>query len=249
LVIFTILTVFLTRRAPGLPLTPTSKPSLRPKLALGFLICLIGLVFIGSLALQGHCIISWPAYCHFYTHTLSNRFPVGDWIFFPTEIFNPIVYLVIPMAVLLLLGSRLRELGFAQGWKSWRITTLWAILPFGLLAWRWYSDSTTGLIIAQSAVSNGLQNGLFEEFLFRGALMTRLMIFFDATWSVVLAALAFGFWHVGANLSQTHGAVLPALSLCVLQQGVFGIAMGIVFIRTRNLLASSVFHVVGNMLG
>jgi len=98
-------------------------------------------------------------------------------------------------------------------------------------------------------VGNALQNGFFEEFLFRGALQTRLNKFVQPGWALAIQALAFGVWHFNANAGIAPGDPFAALAVCIVSQAVSGLAYGIVFLRTRNLVAPSVAHVVMNAVG
>jgi membrane protease YdiL (CAAX protease family) len=95
-----------------------------------------------------------------------------------------------------------------------------------------------------------MQNGLWEEFLLRGALQTRLRALLSPEWAIVIQALVFGAWHLGLGYTTTDGAgLLSALAVGIVHQATIGLAFGIVFERTRNLLAPSVAHVLANTMG
>jgi membrane protease YdiL (CAAX protease family) len=101
--------------------------------------------------------------------------------------------------------------------------------------------------VAMSLVGNSLRNGLFEEFLFRGALLTRLSRLYGIPWGIDLSSLLFGFWHLGAALGSAQGNVLVALAMTTVAQGMVGLGWAVAFVRTRNLLAPSVIHVLFNV--
>jgi membrane protease YdiL (CAAX protease family) len=104
--------------------------------------------------------------------------------------------------------------------------------------------------IANRLLSNFMQNGLWEEILLRGALQTRLRALLSPEWAIVLQALVFGAWHLGLGYTNTGGAgLLPALASVLVHQATIGLAFGIVFERTRNLLAPTVAHVLANSVG
>jgi membrane protease YdiL (CAAX protease family) len=87
------------------------------------------------------------------------------------------------------------------------------------------------------------------KFLIRGALQTRLRALLGTSWAIVIQALTFGIWHFAAysgSLGITGVAAVTAF--CVVRSATFGLAYGIVFQRTRNLLACSAIHVVTNSL-
>lgn len=94
-------------------------------------------------------------------------------------------------------------------------------------------------------IRNAFQNGPVEEFLFRGALQSRLSLLFGSGWGLVLSSLAFGVWHIGANARlETGGDLLNAACAGVASQAPFGLAFGLIFQRTQNLLAGSVLHML-----
>jgi len=95
-----------------------------------------------------------------------------------------------------------------------------------------------------------MNNGFFEEFLFRGALQTRLRALRGPGWALVIQALVFGAWHLGLGYTNTdHAGLLPALASTIVYQATLGLAFGVIFERTRNLLAPSVAHILVNSLG
>jgi membrane protease YdiL (CAAX protease family) len=99
-------------------------------------------------------------------------------------------------------------------------------------------------------LSHLLINGFGEEFLMRGALQTRLRILLNPSWAIVIQALTFGMWHFAVHYkSMSINGITAVIMFSFVRTATFGIAYGIIFQRTRNLLASSVFHVVFNSLG
>ena len=74
--------------------------------------------------------------------------------------------------------------------------------------------------------------------------MTRLALLWGGGWGVALSALAFGLWHLGADAHETGGDLLNAACAGVTGQAPFGIAFGVIFQRTRSLVAGSVVHMV-----
>ncbi len=163
---------------------------------------------------------------------------------------NPVAYVVLPLIVLLLLGARPRELGFGKGHRVGRVILLWAAIPVGTLAVAIATGQLSVERVANRLVSNGMQNGFWEEFLFRGALQTRLRLLLTPEWAIVIQALVFGAWHLGLGYANTgHSGFLPALASTIVHQAAIGLAFGIVFERTRNLLAPTVAHILANSMG
>jgi len=163
---------------------------------------------------------------------------------------NPVTYAVLPLLLLVLLGARPRDLGLVRGHRTGRVILLWAAIPVGFLAIAVATGQLTLSRVLNRLVSNAMQNGPWEEFLLRGALQTRLRALLSPAWAVVIQALVFGAWHVGLGYTTTNGAgLLPALAISIVHQGVIGLAFGIVFERTRSLIAPSVIHILANTMG
>jgi membrane protease YdiL (CAAX protease family) len=174
----------------------------------------------------------------------------AEWTGNANFIANPVLYFVLPFFALLLLGARPLELGFGPGHKVWQVTLLWSLLPLGVIAYTLVIGQVRVEVVLLRLLSNSLQNGFFEEFLFRGALQTRLRRFFTPGWAMVLQALVFGAWHLGLGYSATgSGALLPALLSTIVIQSVLGLGFGLIFERTRNLVAPSIVHVLLNSMG
>jgi membrane protease YdiL (CAAX protease family) len=185
-----------------------------------------------------------------WVYTLGERLLPVEWVGGPgNALANPLQYFIIPLALLLILGARPSELGFKRGHRSWVIAAVWSALP----VLTWLVVVPMGLLplplLLRWLIGNTLQNGFFEEFLFRGALFTRLKLVLRVEAALVLQAFIFGLWHLGANIQLMNGDVVAGLAFCIVNQSVTGLVYGIVFIRTRNLLAPSVAHVMTNVFG
>ncbi|MBL8153816.1 MAG: CPBP family intramembrane metalloprotease [Anaerolineae bacterium] len=164
-------------------------------------------------------------------------------------ILNPVAYFVVPLLILLALKARPRELGLRLGHYSRRVTLLWCVIPVAILAALVASGQMTLTRLVNRLISNALQNGFFEEFLFRGALQSRLRGWFSPAWALVIQALVFGLWHFGLGMSSTGGDPLAAAASTILYQGTMGLAFGVMFARTGSLIAGSISHVVLNSIG
>jgi hypothetical protein len=156
---------------------------------------------------------------------------------------NPTLYVIVPGLCLLALGARWRSLGFARGYRSWLIALLWGSIQIIGIIVALAMGRYGVLTLLRYFVSNLLQNGFSEEFLFRGALLTRLKPLLGTSWAVVLSSLVFGLWHLGVDTAG-GGNYLAGAAVGILSQGTFGLAMAIVFLRTRNLLAPTILHIL-----
>ncbi|MEZ4733483.1 MAG: CPBP family intramembrane glutamic endopeptidase [Caldilineaceae bacterium] len=162
---------------------------------------------------------------------------------------NPVQYFVLPLLVLLVLGAKPDELGLQWGQGTGRVCAVWLLLPvvtFGILVGMGQIPAQT---LARRLLGNALQNGFFEEFLFRGALQSRLVKVLSPAWALVTQALVFGIWHLNANLAMFGGDWPSALAWCIVSQAMIGLLFGLLFQRTRSLIAPSVAHVITNTVG
>ena len=68
------------------------------------------------------------------------------------------------------------------------------------------------------------------------------------SWAIVLQALAFGgLWHIGIGFRETGSQdIIAGVASAIIIRATAGLAFGIVFQRTRNLLACSAIHVMTN---
>lgn len=183
-------------------------------------------------------------------HSIGESFLPVEWFGGPgNAVANPVQYFLIPLILLITLGAKPAELGFGKGNKVWKACLVWLALPVVI----WIGLLVTGFIPLQTLIrriiANTFQNGFFEEFLFRGALQTRLRRVMSSSFALTLQAFIFGLWHLRGNTQSMDGNILAGLALCVVSQTVSGFVYGYVFQRTRNLTASSVAHVAMNVLG
>lgn len=185
-----------------------------------------------------------------WLRTLGEQTLPAIWVGGPgNAVANPVQYFVLPLLALWLLGARPRELGLQWGQGAWRVCAVWLLLPvvaFGVLL---ALGQLTAQTLARRLIGNALQNGFFEEFLFRGALQSRLAKVLSPAWTLVTQALFFGLWHLDANLGMFGGDWLGAVAWCIVSQAMIGLLFGLLFQRTRSLIAPSVAHVITNTVG
>lgn len=253
LLLFVGLTVFITAPIPPEPSAPRDAPT---RLWMQVAVILVFILLTGYTALGFHNLISpQAAHIPLWTPLLDFVADLGE-RFLPSQLFhspgnslvNPVAYFVIPLAALLLLGARLPELGFTRGHRSWWVILLWCGIPALMWSVQILFGALNPLRLLTLFIGNFFQNGFFEEFLFRGALQTRLTRLFHPSWGLVLASLVFGLWHLGADVRQLNGDWLGGIALTIHSQALLGIVFGAIFIRTRNLFACSIVHVTLNTL-
>lgn len=247
--IFCLLTARITEPNPAAQPPRDRGERLRLAAQLVFILALVGLTGYRGLVFH-EVLASEPGLPGWSGWVAELERLSGAWFGNDNYLTNPVLYFVVLLVGLLLLGARPSGLGLGRGHRVWVVTLLWSIIPmlvivYGLVA-GW---STLGLVLLR-LLSNALNNGFFEEFLFRGALQTRLRRFLAPSTALVAQALIFGAWHLGLGYSNTGGTgLLPALASTLVSQAVLGLAFGMIFERTRNLVAPSIVHVLLNSMG
>lgn len=159
-------------------------------------------------------------------------------------------YVMLPLAVLLLLGARPRGLGFRAGHRTVRVALLWCAIPLAVIGVRLATGGLATDALLRQMGSHFFQNSFSEEFLFRGAIQTRLEPLFGRGWALLAQALLFGVWHLGAMTPEaTAGGIVAGLAGAVVVQATMGLAFGVIFLRTRSVVAPTAVHVLSNMIG
>lgn len=249
------ITVFMTKSESDEELTDEPPEIfLHPMLQLVAVLAFI--VITGYTALMVHEVIATKPISNW--STFVNAFGrLGDKVFHPAIVENPSAsmvniaqYMILPLLLLIVFGVHLKELGFCKGNHSKYVILLWCFLPIVYFAGCILRRQMLLYTLGKRLVSNFLQKGIGQEFLFRGALQTRLGLQFSVSWSIVIQGIIFGLWHFGANYqSFGYNGVLSVLALSIISQGTLGLAYGIIFHRTKNLLAGTVIHTVVNSTG
>ncbi len=86
--------------------------------------------------------------------------------------------------------------------------------------------------------SIGIFTGIIEEIYFRGYLLNQFLHFKHKNYGLFFTSLIFGFMHHSPNSSP-----LIAISLCFV-----GLVFGFVYIKTKNIWATSLCHIIYNSL-
>jgi membrane protease YdiL (CAAX protease family) len=157
---------------------------------------------------------------------------------------NTVRYVMLPGAVLLVLGWRARHLGLGRSrrgtFKALALQSALPLLLFGVAALAIGHGKPAAL--AHRFFIDVFRNGYAEEIFFRGMLMTLAVGAFGVSAGNVAQALVFGGWHVGADMRDVHGVVWLALADGVATQAVAGYFFGLVTLRTGNVLAAGAAH-------
>jgi membrane protease YdiL (CAAX protease family) len=245
LLLFCGLTIYITEDDPQM-LTPSTQNQGRIVAQLLIIVAVIG--FTAFESIRWHGLVNNAA--------IPLWTPLVTWIgqwgarFLTVEIVgdpylalvNPFRYVVVPLLALLLLGANRRELGFRRGHRSWRVILLWCAVGLAVWTIQLFSGQIGFDYLRRVLIANLLQNGFAEEFLFRGALQTRLARLMPLPWALTAQAVIFAIWHVGAGARLMDGDILAGMAVNIILLTGYGLAYGIIFWRTRSLIACSVVH-------
>jgi uncharacterized protein len=97
-------------------------------------------------------------------------------------------------------------------------------------------DLPLGVLIV-GAIAFALVNALLEELIWRGVLQDRLTVLFGAPLAIVLQAISFGLQHA-------HG--FPRGVIGVVLAGSWALMLGVLWHRSRGLLAPTLAHVAAD---
>lgn len=133
------------------------------------------------------------------------------------------------------------------GWRWWApaiVLVAWVLLA-QVAPWNPGHDLTgvdpATLVI--SGIATAITAGLGEELFYRRWLQTRLEAWLGAAPGIALTALLFALMHLGS-----HGTGAPLLDVArvVVAQGSFGLFVGVLWWRYRNLAAIVAAHLIMN---
>jgi membrane protease YdiL (CAAX protease family) len=104
-----------------------------------------------------------------------------------------------------------------------------------------------GVSFLTSFVLALLTAGFVEEFFFRGVLQSRLAARLGSEWrGLLVASFLFGLLHLPmyyfSPFEPTHGNLVWTIANVIAEQTVAGLLLGVVWVRTRNLIAPVLLH-------
>lgn len=246
------ITIAVTVHAPPPAWMPEPMRTGRVRLILqAVLLSLLSLLIVEWLLdwkrLLPHTLTTVPAWTWFY-----NRLGLAEHQLAipPGFLTTPVIFGLLPLALVLVLGARPREVGLGRGYRAWRVTAVWCGLPVVVILVELATGRPLLALIRRLAIVT-MTSGPWEEFLFRGALLTRLASLLGAGWGITLSSLAFGLLHVATNvhdLGLGHD-LLAGAAAGIVMQGTGALGFAVATQRTGNLLVTSVTHVVFNSIG
>ena len=195
--------------------------------------------------------------------------------FFVTLAKKLMVFVLVPFGIFrFAFGYRLHDFGIQrEGLRALRGNHLPMILVVGgaLLAFQFFVGNAAAPIrqgkFAACQLLVGLplcfawliiEVGLVEEFFFRALVQSRLAAWFKSEASgVVLMSLAFGVAHAPGFIFRhagtleglgAHPSALDAISYSIVVLAVGGILFGVMWARTKNLIALMLLHAASDLL-
>lgn len=239
-----------TSADPGAPVVPHWASLLPP--AVGILVALLlPLRPVAQPALPGHrgrLVASTVGLL-----ALAAAFPIvasQPWVGGEEYVLAKAVLLVaVPAVLVLALRGAVRIERMRGAWRWWApalAVAAWALLQLG--PWMPHVDLSgydrETIIVA--ALATALTAGVGEELFYRRWLQTRLEALLGSWSGIALQAIAFGLMHLG---SHTSGEPVVDVARVLVAQGSFGLLMGILWWRFRNLAAIIVAHLLINGWG
>jgi membrane protease YdiL (CAAX protease family) len=205
-------------------------------------------VLLGIIALTS---LSLSSYVPLWTEALNIFRGIGKAYLSPHLIRAPEktlgdlgAHFFIPLSLLLMLGVRWREFGIDRlGHRTGQIALIWCALPSAFILLALWARATTLPIVLRSLLTSALY-AFGTEFLFRGALQTRLLRLFSLRWTLLIQALLFALWHAPNLIAQLNSQALIGIAYAVALHGALGVALGVIALRTRSLWAGAAFSAV-----
>jgi len=205
-------------------------------------------VLLGIIALTS---LSLSSYVPLWTEALNIFRGIGKAYLSPLLIIEPEktlgdlgAYFFIPLSLLLMLGARWREFGIDRlGHRTGQIALIWCVLPSAFILLALWARATAPSVVLRSLLTSALY-AFGTEFLFRGALQTRLLRLFSLRWTLLIQALLFALWHAPNLIAQLNGQALAGIAYAVALYGALGMALGVIALRTRSLWAGIAFSAV-----
>lgn len=153
---------------------------------------------------------------------------------------------ILPIGLMRLLGARWQELGFCKGYHTWRVTLVLSSLYLVALAIAVVSGKASIFTILGSIVVNFFLDGLVEETLFRGVVLTRLTQLFGVAWGIGISGLLFGLGHFSITMHMLHNDFALSLAYILVHYGMNGVFAGFFLLRPRNLVPQVISHTLGD---
>lgn len=155
--------------------------------------------------------------------------------------------ILIPAVVVAVLRPAVRIQVPREWWRWWApavVVIVWTLLS-QVAPWNPRPDFS-GIdpeVVIVGALATALTAGVGEELFYRRWLQTRLEAVLSPWAGIALTSLLFGLMHLG---SHSTGEPLLDIARVVVAQGSFGLFLGVMWWRYRNLTMIIVAHIIVN---
>jgi membrane protease YdiL (CAAX protease family) len=158
-----------------------------------------------------------------------------------TALPNVLFEAIVPGVLMFVLGAARIEFGLVA-WRAgaWKALAGALVLPvIFCVLWFRHGHGTAGLL-AVILAHNFLSNGLSEEFLTRGLLLSHLRAFLSKDWAVVTQAVLFGLLHVNPWAYVQSWPVEIAGDVAM--NAPIGFFLALIALRARSILLPGLIH-------
>jgi membrane protease YdiL (CAAX protease family) len=177
-------------------------------------------------------------------------FPIATTGLTGSELY-PLIKLALLMVLpAVLVGFRVRAIEVPRlrvAWRWWApvvVLVAWAIGSFGPWTTQPSFDGIDPGLLIVVAVTTAITAGVGEELFYRYWLQTRLEALLGRWAGIALSSLAFALMHLGGDRQQA-GFVVELAAVIVLQ-GSFGVLLGYLWSKYRNLALNIAIHLLAN---
>ncbi len=203
----------------------------------------LGLVFFGRRWL-------WASAANHALQHLSVRVGLGNG---DTALPNVLLYVLIPGALLFLLGTKPIELGLTSWRKGASYALLGALVLPVIFATIWFAKGHGSLgLLGLWLTHNFLSNGFSEEFLMRGMTLSHLRAFVSKDWAVVVQALLFGLLHLDIFGPHDVNWLLETAAVVAMNAPI-GYFLALIALRARSVVLPGLIHTtldtMNNLIG
>jgi membrane protease YdiL (CAAX protease family) len=152
-----------------------------------------------------------------------------------------IPYILIPTLYMKLVHKwTFKDFGFCNIGPNSRGVIIFAALLYGSEGLALFDSGFTPMPVMMIVFAI-LQPAIFEEFLFRGVIQTRLQRVLGQNKALIGAAVLFGLAHFSVNIFMADLDLLMS-SLKMVKQAAFGCIFGIIYMKTGSLWPGIIAH-------
>jgi membrane protease YdiL (CAAX protease family) len=169
------------------------------------------------------------------------RAPTG----LPRGAISPVTTLtlvVIPAIFLFAFGATRRQIGLRWSSGGNVRLALWMAIPVGLWTWRVATGHLPLVGLLAILLENLMLNGLPEEFVFRGVLLSYCRRYLTTDWAMLVQAVLFSLAHYFVTFDEERGRALLIVANVVAENLPIALLFGLMALRSRSIGMSTIIH-------